>query len=327
MAYLPGGSLGRRIASTPAGLPLEDVVCILSQVASALDYAHSRGVVHRDIKPGNILLDSRKNSYLSDFGVAQLNGIQNGPALGTFAYMAPEIASGGPASPASDIYALGVVLFEMLTGQRPFEAHTREAVLAAHAEPGTPSIRQHRPDLPPGLQVVVSQALLADPAARPPYASSLASALLRASGLKGLPCIDTDLDERSPLLAPAHPDDADWDYDPGTPVPEEMPERMAFEGPITPPPHWMPERMVFEGPITPPPYSMQPLDLDSDSPLADTAVALHTGPEMPEAPPPPSSGGKSAPHWVWILVLMGLGACLLILAGAAFALLADRSLF
>jgi hypothetical protein len=156
------------------------------------------------------------------------------------------------------------------------------------------------------LQVVVSQALLSDPAARPPYASSLASALLRASGLKGLPCIDADLDERSPLLAPAHPEDGGWDYDPGTPVPDAMPERIAFDGPITPPP-----------------YSMQPIVVD---PLPDTAVSLQTGPDVSEASPPVSAG-QSMPQWVWISVLIGLGACLLTLSGAAFALLVDRGLF
>lgn len=190
MAYMSGGTLARRIAAMLGGLPLEEIVCITAQVASALDHAHAQGIVHCDIKPGNILLDGRGNAYLGDFGIAQLDTKEHLPSQGTYAYMAPELAGGASAAPASDIFSLGVVVFEMLAGFRPFEAHSHGALLEAHSKPATPDVRRDRSDLPPGVQVVLEQALSKDPAARPLHATSLAQALMRACGLVGLPCAD-----------------------------------------------------------------------------------------------------------------------------------------
>jgi serine/threonine protein kinase len=209
MAYLPGGTLSRRIAGAPDGLPLADSICITSQVASALDYAHAQGIVHRDVKPGNIMLDARGNAYLGDFGIAQTPGAGSPAPLGTFAYMAPELLAGEKASPASDVYSLGVVAFEMLSGSRPYEAHDRASLLDLRARIGIPDILDLRPDLPPGMQVVLAQALAEDPSGRPPHASSLAAALHRASGLTDLPCagLDKKAARKSGAVQPAEEDD------------------------------------------------------------------------------------------------------------------------
>lgn len=185
MAYVPGRTLSRYIAANPGGLPLSEVVRLTNRIADALDHAHRRDIIHRDVKPGNVLLDARDHPYLADFGVAQLLGAvpdAAGPSFGTYAYMAPELADSRAASPASDIYALGVMVCEMLTGRRPYGVHDRDSFLRAHAESDLPDIRLWRPGLTYGMRVVVEQALHYDPAARPPRATSLAAALARAVG-------------------------------------------------------------------------------------------------------------------------------------------------
>ncbi len=176
MPYLPGGTLARRIAAAPGGLPPADVMRVTTQIASALDYLHQRGIVHRDLKPGNILFDADNNAYLCDFGIARLVDQEGraGAVAGTREYRAPEVAAGQPATPASDIYALGMVVFEMLTGRRADPL----AGCPGGLSPLNP--RCWQPDLPPGVGVVLQQALDPEPEARPARASALAAALAHA---------------------------------------------------------------------------------------------------------------------------------------------------
>lgn len=127
MKLIEGGDLGGLIRQGP--LPLDKAAKLLDQVASALDYAHQRGVVHRDIKPGNILLDDEGNAVLTDFSIAQITNdstslTQTGVIIGTPAYMPPEQWQGTPIDSRTDIYALGVVLFDMLAGRTPFQGET-----------------------------------------------------------------------------------------------------------------------------------------------------------------------------------------------------------
>jgi serine/threonine-protein kinase len=185
MAYVTGGSLAERIAAQPDGLRMDDVISIVGQVASALDYAHAMGVIHRDIKPGNVLLDGQDNVYLSDFGVARLGEeVEPEPVRppGTDAYMAPEVAAGRDASPASDIFGLGALTFEMLTGRQPdTDDHS-----ALARQSGNPlDLRRWRTDVPRGVAVIVEQAVHPDPEARPQSASALARALYHASHAAG----------------------------------------------------------------------------------------------------------------------------------------------
>jgi len=135
MEYLPGGSLAARIASGRVDWPL--ALQWLEQAARALDAAHERGVVHRDVKPGNLLLDKDDNVYVADFGIARATGVdsntQTGVILGTAGYLAPEQAAGGKATFASDQYALAVVAHELLTGTRPGAAPSSKLPARAHA--------------------------------------------------------------------------------------------------------------------------------------------------------------------------------------------------
>jgi serine/threonine protein kinase len=183
MALLTGGTLADRIVSE-GPMSLDEVGRIVVQVSSALDYAHKKGIIHRDFKPSNVLLDEQGNTYLADFGLAkvaemsvQLTGTG---VMGTPTYMAPEQAEAGDLTPAVDVYALGVTVFQMLTGRLPYEASTPLGVLMAHVTQPIPDIRNMRPDLPDITQSVITSALAKSAEARYPTPSALASALAYA---------------------------------------------------------------------------------------------------------------------------------------------------
>jgi len=152
-------------------LPEPLVLEIGAKVASALAHAHSLGIVHRDLKPANVLVNLGQGQVkLADFGVAKSpdpSQTQTGVTLGTPAYMAPELLIGEEASPASDAYALGVMLFELLTGRRPHEADTMGELLQAVARAAPARLDMLRPDLPRAAITAVEQLLAREPAARP----------------------------------------------------------------------------------------------------------------------------------------------------------------
>src|SRR5690349_10737822 len=162
MRYMNGGSLSDRIKA--GGLTIEDAARILGTIAPGLDEAHSNGIVHRDIKPSNILFDKRGNPYISDFGIAKLSQAQSGNVtgsaiIGTPAYMAPEQAQGIEVDGRADIYALGIILFEMLTGKQPYEADTPMAVAIKHITDPVPHILQTNPKLPAGMDTIIQKAM------------------------------------------------------------------------------------------------------------------------------------------------------------------------
>jgi serine/threonine-protein kinase len=162
MRYMNGGSLSERIK---AGIfTIDEAIQILGAIAPGLDEAHSKGIVHRDIKPSNILFDKRGNPYISDFGIAKLSQAQAGNVtgsaiIGTPAYMAPEQAQGIEVDGRADIYALGIILFEMLTGKQPYEADTPMAVAIKHITDPVPQIRQSNPKLPEGMETIIQKAM------------------------------------------------------------------------------------------------------------------------------------------------------------------------
>jgi hypothetical protein len=183
MAFVEGETLGHLLAREGA-LPPRRAVAILAQIARALDFAHQRGVVHRDVKPGNVLLEAGQRVVLTDFGIARAaEGTRltaTGMSLGTPEYMSPEQARGEPTDARSDVYSLGIVLYEMLTGQVPFHADTPLATLRMQADSPPPSPRQLMASLSPAVEGVVLKALGKDPASRYPSAGLLVEALLKA---------------------------------------------------------------------------------------------------------------------------------------------------
>jgi serine/threonine protein kinase len=184
MRFLGGGSL---LDMLNQGLPpLADLQKPFWQVCSALDFAHAEGIIHRDLKPSNIMLDERGNAYLSDFGIAQImqdaGRLTGSAVIGTPAYMSPEQAEGRPLDARADVYALGVVLFEMVTGREPYQADTPMAMLLKQITEPMPSPRAYRPGLPQAIEEVILRATLKDPAARYPSALAFGEALNTALG-------------------------------------------------------------------------------------------------------------------------------------------------
>jgi serine/threonine protein kinase len=161
MRYMSGGSLADRMQNGSLALP--EIAHILQRVASALDYAHERGVIHRDVKPGNILFDEDNNAYISDFGIAKLahatTKLTNSGIIGTPTHMSPEQARGEEVDGRSDIYSLGVILFEMLSGKTPFDATTPLGMAFKHATDPIPNILSINPNLPVGIQQVIGKVM------------------------------------------------------------------------------------------------------------------------------------------------------------------------
>ena len=183
MPFIEGESL--RVALEKGPLSVKDVVRMLHDVVDALAYAHARGVIHRDIKPGNIL-KLGSHALVTDFGVAKAlnaampaSGITtSGMAIGTPAYMAPEQLAGDPAADHRiDIYAVGLLAYELLTGESPFTGPSPQATLAAQLTRDPEPLYQCRPDVPPALSAIIMQCLAKEPSQRPPTAEALMTAL------------------------------------------------------------------------------------------------------------------------------------------------------
>lgn len=179
MAYMAGGSLAERISQDI--LSDADIIHIIDRIAAALDAAHRENVIHRDIKPANILFDQHGDAYLSDFGVVKLiedkTILTTSELLGTPAYMAPEVGDPNGITPLLDVYALGVTLFQMLSGELPYQADTPIGMIAAHMSQPVPDIRVLCPDLSAAVQQVIEKALAKDPNMRFQSAGELASAV------------------------------------------------------------------------------------------------------------------------------------------------------
>jgi serine/threonine protein kinase len=162
-------------------IPLTEVVRIAKDILSGLSYAHSEGIIHRDIKPANIMLTKKGQAVLTDFGIAQIVGntqhTVSGALMGTLNYMAPEQGLKGECNSRSDIYSLGIVLYEMLTGYTPFDADTPLAILMKHLNDPLPLPTQIDPALPPALEAIVLKALAKDPDDRFQSAEEMSEAI------------------------------------------------------------------------------------------------------------------------------------------------------
>jgi serine/threonine-protein kinase len=187
MELVDGGSLRSRLedlARAGARMPQKDALRILAHVSSAIDYAHGRGMLHRDVKPANVLLDHDGDAYLSDFGIARILSetqfTTTGALIGTPHYMSPEQGKGLPLTKATDLYSLGVVLYEMLTGRAPYDSDTPLGVIHKHIYEPLPSPRLACPDLPVAVEDVLVKALAKEPDDRFASAGQMLQALEHA---------------------------------------------------------------------------------------------------------------------------------------------------
>ncbi len=208
MAYMPGGTLADRIKEGP--MPLDEVIRLTNQIAEGLDHAHSEGVIHRDFKPSNVLLDKSSNAYLADFGIAKISEttvhLTGSSVIGTPSYMAPEMGQGSEATPAVDVYALGITVYQMLAGKLPYEGGTPIRMLMAHATDPIPGVRVERPDLPPAIEAVLKKAMAKNPEDRYRSAGELADALQAAASgeWEEIPLPPETVDIKTPTPTPIH---------------------------------------------------------------------------------------------------------------------------
>ena len=180
MRYMSGGSLTDRIKKNV--FTVAEALKVIEQVAPGLDEAHGSGIVHRDFKPSNILFDNKNAPYISDFGIAKMTQSQAGSVtgsaiIGTPAYMAPEQAQGDKVDGRADIYALGIILYEMLTGKQPYEADTPMGVAIKHITDPVPHILDANPNLPYDIEEIIQQAMAKDPQDRYATAQEMVDAL------------------------------------------------------------------------------------------------------------------------------------------------------
>ena len=188
LEFVPGETLRdrlKRINSSDRHMSVTDAIQFAAQICDATDYAHERGVIHRDIKPANIILDIHNQAILMDFGIAKILGGQEhtatGATLGTALYMSPEQIRGVQLDGRSDVYSIGVTLFEMVSGHPPYEGDSAMTLLMMHLNDPVPDVRNLRPGIPNDLVAVIEKALSKDRDQRFRSAADMASALRKVS--------------------------------------------------------------------------------------------------------------------------------------------------
>jgi eukaryotic-like serine/threonine-protein kinase len=179
--HVPGENLKDHVRRQ-GPLPVEEAVALTHQVARGLGFAHEHGIVHRDVKPQNVLLDETGSPKVTDFGIARSldpkDGLtENGTVLGTSDYISPEQASGRRVDERSDQYSLGVLLYELLTGEVPYPADSIMAAAMRHLHDPVPSARERRPDVPPEVDAIIARAMAKDPRERFPSMAAMEAAL------------------------------------------------------------------------------------------------------------------------------------------------------
>jgi eukaryotic-like serine/threonine-protein kinase len=208
MELIEGEDLKALIERT-GPLPPDQALTIAAQTADGLDYAHRRGLIHRDVKPQNVLITPDGHVRIADFGIAKSHlstaVTQAGMTFGTADYISPEQAQGMNATPQSDIYSLGVVLFEMLSGHLPYTGDTPMAVALQHIQQPPPSVRRFNPSIPPALDAIVGQAMAKDAQQRPASAKAFAQELRDYLAGRSQATVVTPLPQARPQPAPRQP--------------------------------------------------------------------------------------------------------------------------
>jgi serine/threonine-protein kinase len=234
MEYCEGRTLKEIVART--ALPPERAIAIAKQILVAARFAHRRNVIHRDLKPHNVILDAEDNVKVTDFGIARAGAsdiTEVGAIMGTAQYLSPEQAQGRPVTEASDLYSIGIVLYEMLTGRAPFDGDSAVAVALKHVNQPAPSPREIVPELPPELEAVVLKALAKDPAHRYSDADSFIKDLVAVEARLREGPVDV---ESTAVFAPVAAATAPTALAPAPPVAAEPPPPPVALEPGPPPP-------------------------------------------------------------------------------------------
>ena len=190
LEYLPGESLDQRLVklnNRAELMPVTQAAEFMHSLCNAVGYAHDQGMVHRDLKPANVMISPKEEVVLMDFGIAKIMGGEShtatGALVGTIVYMSPEQIRGEPAGPSADIYALGIILYEMVTGRRPFQGENTAATMMAHLSDPIPDARKYNPNTPPEIITVIERALDKNPKTRYQSAHDMAADLREFLGL------------------------------------------------------------------------------------------------------------------------------------------------
>jgi serine/threonine-protein kinase len=283
--FIPGESLQERLRRlTAAGrkLSLEEIRRFAAGVCDGVDYAHKRGLVHRDVKPANVMLNVHGDAILMDFGIAKIVGETQytavGAVLGTALYMAPEQIRGERPDQRVDIYSLGVMLFEMVSGRRPFEGDSAMTVMMMHINDPVPDLREISPDTPAPLVAIIEKALDKNPDGRFQSAAEMAAELRSLPGASAVP----DGGDRRDLAA------------------------TVIQGAQPVPP-----------PLQPGDQPTSPASLEATLPDREAAVPTETGRGEPPPPPPPTDTGErgdppSRVPRVALIAAGGLGGILVV---------------
>lgn len=301
MEYVPGETLQerlKRLNDSQRRMPLEETLKITINICEALSYAHKRGMVHRDIKPANIMLDVNNQAILMDFGIVKIIGgsmhTVTGAVMGTARYMPPEVVRSEPADQRSDIYALGITLYEMLSGKPPFEANSAMTVMMMHLNDPIPDIRPLRADLDPQLMPVLMKALAKDRDQRYASADEFATALKR---------ILNHLDKKSSATYESEP----TIYPASVPTPSQ---------PYVNPDNRIPQSGQINPPSRPNPV---PVPVSNQNTLYDSPVRSYSSGPNPAInvqshhTQSPISPPQKSKRWMWIA---GIGiAAIIMIAG------------
>lgn len=238
MEYIDGDPLSRTL-SRVGRLTAARTMALIAQAADALEAAHSAGIVHRDVKPGNLMVRANGTLVLTDFGISrsEVAGLTGtGTVLGTASYLSPEQAAGQVATPASDVYSLGVVAYQCLAGRRPFEGDNPLEIAMKHVREAPPALPA---DIPPAVREIVMRALAKDPVNRWPSAASFSAVALQASATLGSGVVIPS----PPAGTPSSPAPSSPEYLPGLvgqPVHGQLPGQPLGQPPPGSPPLYQP---------------------------------------------------------------------------------------